>query len=82
MPVIGTILLMLFLLTACGSGGGSGGGSGNDNESDTQPPATDNATVLAANDLGMHCTDKEFSVFSILPPFNVVNAQVVKRDSK
>jgi hypothetical protein len=82
MPVIGTILLMLFLLTACGSGGGSGGSSGNDNESDTQPPATDNATVLAANDLGMHCTDKEFSVFSILPPFNVVNAQVVKRDSK
>jgi hypothetical protein len=24
--------------------------------------------------------DREFSVFSILPPFNVVNAQVVKRD--
>lgn len=73
MPIIGTILLILFLLTACGSGGGSGDG--------TQPPATDNVTVLAANDLGMHCMDKDFSVFSILPPFNVVNAQVVKRDS-
>ncbi|MEN8218552.1 MAG: hypothetical protein ABFS56_19730 [Pseudomonadota bacterium] len=33
--------------------------------------------VLAFNDLGMHCMDKEFSIFSILPPFNVVNAQVV-----
>ncbi|MBI5363579.1 MAG: carboxypeptidase regulatory-like domain-containing protein [Planctomycetes bacterium] len=35
--------------------------------------------VLANNDLGMHCMDREFSVFSILPPFNVVNAQVVRR---
>jgi hypothetical protein len=35
--------------------------------------------VLANNDLGMHCMDREFSVFSILPPFNVVNAQVVYR---
>jgi hypothetical protein len=34
--------------------------------------------ILGANDLGMHCIDKEFSVFSILPPFNVVNVQVVK----
>ncbi len=36
--------------------------------------------VLANNDLGMHCIDKTFSVFSILPPYNVVNAQVVKSD--
>jgi hypothetical protein len=37
--------------------------------------------ILAANDLGMHCVDADFSVFSILPPFNVVNAQVVRRGS-
>ncbi|KAA3607847.1 MAG: carboxypeptidase regulatory-like domain-containing protein [Planctomycetota bacterium] len=36
--------------------------------------------VLPFNDLGMHCMDKEFSVFSILPPFNVVNAQAVFRN--
>ena len=30
--------------------------------------------VVAANDLGMHCVDADFSVFSILPPYNVVNA--------
>jgi len=35
--------------------------------------------VLAANDLGMHCVDKEFSIFSMLPPFNVLNAQVVQK---
>jgi hypothetical protein len=66
------LLVTLFFLGACG--GGSGGGS------ETPPPADDTATVLAANDLGMHCMDREFSVFSILPPFNVVNAQVVLRD--
>jgi hypothetical protein len=40
-----------------------------------------NFKVLANNDLGMHCVDKDFSVFSILPPYNVVNAQVVGQDS-
>lgn len=35
--------------------------------------------VLAANDLGMHCTDLDFQIFSILPPFNVVHAQVVRK---
>lgn len=35
--------------------------------------------VLAANDLGMHCTDKDFQIFSILPPFNVLHAQVIQK---
>ncbi len=35
--------------------------------------------VFAANDLGMHCSDQDFRVFSILPPFNVVHAQVVQK---
>ncbi len=34
--------------------------------------------VLGVNDLGMHCVDKDFSIFSILPPYNVLNAQAVK----
>lgn len=37
--------------------------------------------VLANNDLGMHCVDKDFSVFSILPPYNVINGQVVGKDA-
>ncbi|MDM8560031.1 hypothetical protein [Candidatus Parabeggiatoa sp. HSG14] len=41
----------------------------------------DKVRVLAFNDLGMHCMDKTLSIFAILPPFNVVNAQVVKQDS-
>ncbi len=69
-----------FLASACGGGGGGssdGGGSG-----PTPPPTPAALTVvLAANDLGMHCMDREFSIFSILPPFNVLNAQVIGHDA-
>ena len=35
-------------------------------------------SLLAWNDLGMHCMDgKDYSVFSILPPFNNLHAQLV-----
>lgn len=34
--------------------------------------------VIAWNDLGMHCIDPDFSVFSILPPFNTINSQVIR----
>ena len=37
--------------------------------------------TFAFNNLGMHCYDADFSVFSILPPFNTVNAQVVRAGS-
>jgi len=37
--------------------------------------------VFASNDLGMHCVDGSFAVFSILPPYNVVDAQVVALQS-
>ncbi len=36
-------------------------------------------TVLAINDLGMHCGDLDTRISSILPPFNVLHAQVVER---
>jgi hypothetical protein len=38
--------------------------------------------VLAANDLGMHCADLDYQIFSILPPFNVIHAQVIQKGSK
>lgn len=43
------------------------------------PPPTGSAAIkmLAANDLGMHCADKDYQIFSILPPFNVVHAQAI-----
>lgn len=39
--------------------------------------AATNWTVIGWNNLGMHCMDSEYSVFSILPPYNTMNAQVV-----
>ena len=34
-------------------------------------------TVVAWNNLGMHCMDADFSVFAILPPYNTIQAQVI-----
>ncbi|TCJ13035.1 hypothetical protein EZJ19_10730 [Parasulfuritortus cantonensis] len=34
-------------------------------------------TLLAWNDLGMHCMDGDYSVFAILPPYNNLHAQLV-----
>ncbi len=35
--------------------------------------------VFGANDLGMHCGDLDHRVASILPPYNVLHAQVVRQ---
>ncbi|MBK7878873.1 MAG: carboxypeptidase regulatory-like domain-containing protein [Planctomycetes bacterium] len=77
--LFGSVSVVSFSLVVLGCGGAS----------NSAPPAVDPPAaiivppgeyrVLANNDLGMHCMDREFSVFSILPPFNVVNAQVVRR---
>jgi hypothetical protein len=90
------VMVCLVAILACGGGGGGsnnssgndsgsndGGGGGNNNGGGggTTPPATNDMVVLASNDLGMHCIDREFSVFSILPPFNVINAQVIGHDT-
>jgi hypothetical protein len=39
-------------------------------------------TVVAWNNLGMHCMDADFSVFAILPPYNTIQAQVVDASGK
>lgn len=35
------------------------------------------AQLLGWNNLGMHCMDSDYSVFSILPPYNTINAQLI-----
>ncbi|RME99177.1 MAG: hypothetical protein D6768_15640 [Chloroflexi bacterium] len=54
-----------------GGGGNSGGGS--------VPVSQDEYIVIGWNDLGMHCMDPSFEDFSVLPPFNTLWAQVIKR---
>lgn len=46
-------------------------------------PATDGThVVLGYNDLGMHCMNEDFSEFMILPPYNTVHAQVIRRGAE
>jgi len=33
--------------------------------------------ILGWNNLGMHCMDSDYSVFSILPPYNTIEAQLI-----
>jgi len=63
-------VVFFFLLLAACSGGGSGGSGGDDEQNPPSPKA--DTVLLAFNDLGMHCLDREFSIFSILPPFSVL----------
>ena len=35
------------------------------------------ATILGWNNLGMHCMDSDYSVFSILPPYNTIESQLI-----
>jgi hypothetical protein len=46
-----------------------------------QQPLTNVAgfSIFSVNDLGMHCGDLDHRIASILPPFNVLHAQVVKK---
>jgi len=45
-------------------------------------PVANDWTVVGWNDLGMHCMDSDYAVFSILPPFNTINAQVFDASGK
>jgi hypothetical protein len=35
------------------------------------------SALVGWNNLGMHCMDSDFSVFSILPPYNTIEAQLI-----
>jgi len=77
---------MALLLVGCGGGSSSSGGSSSNDEAAAAAIAASGVgnsgayTLLAWNDLGMHCMDgKDFSVFSILPPYNNLNAQLIKK---
>lgn len=67
----------LLALTACG-----GGKSSESNVTASSITATNaQYVVFAWNDLGMHCLNPSYDTAVILPPYNTVWAQVVKRGS-
>ncbi len=62
--------------TASSSGGSSPAGG-------TPPTGGGAYTLTAWNDLGMHCMDgDDYSVFSILPPYNNLIAQLIEKGSE
>jgi hypothetical protein len=67
--VSGTVILSLVFLSSC-SKSDTGG-----NQQDTYGEYT----VFAWNDLGMHCLNPTYDKLVILPPYNNVMAQVIKR---
>lgn len=79
-------------LSGCGGGGAGDGGQslalsadGTSAVAAAEAPtmgtmaAVSNYVVVAFNELGMHCMNRDFSKLMILPPFNTVRAQVIKR---
>jgi hypothetical protein len=39
----------------------------------------DEYIIISWNDLGMHCSNKDFSKLVVLPPYNNIKAQVIKK---
>jgi uncharacterized protein (TIGR03437 family) len=39
-------------------------------------------TLLGWNDLGMHCMDGDYAIYSILPPYNTIHAQLIDNTGK
>lgn len=42
---------------------------------------TEEYIVISWNDLGMHCSNKDFSKITVLPPYNNLRAQVIRKGS-
>lgn len=62
------------------NGTGSGTGTGTGTASDIGNSGK--YTLVAWNDLGMHCVDgKDYSIFSILPPYNNLHAHLISKDA-
>ena len=72
--------LVMLVLSMPGCGGGGGGDSGGTTPVVPVVPAQSSEfVVLAWNDLGMHCLNPTYDTAVILPPYNTVHAQVVRR---
>jgi hypothetical protein len=81
MSLVAVAFLAALAFVSCGTSGGGGNGNGDGNEVTAKPiPAASMSYVAFAwNDLGMHCLNPTYNQGVILPPYNTVWVQVVKR---
>ncbi|WP_345969977.1 hypothetical protein WCX72_12005 [Sulfurimonas sp. HSL1-6] len=76
----GVVCVALACAMVTGANAKSDGHRGKKGRGGSGGTSTASYTLLAWNDLGMHCMDgKDFSVFSILPPYNTLNAQLIMK---
>jgi Cytochrome c554 and c-prime len=74
------IIISINLLASCSTNSGNNEGTGDEGVSAVAIPAAGSQyIVLAWNDLGMHCLNPTYDKEVILPPYNTVWAQVIKR---
>ena len=76
---------VLLLISSCGNSSGTANQVANSAAAlpDAQGAANASASsyaLTAWSELGMHCMDgKDYSVFSVLPPYNTIHAQLIKK---
>jgi len=75
------VIALLFLSGCAGIASATGGASTpNGSPPDAAAAANTAYTLVAWSELGMHCIDgKDYAVFSVLPPYNVIHAQLLKK---
>lgn len=76
-----TLIVALLAIAVISSGGGMMrlGARPTPDAAQTDAPAGTHS-LLAWSELGMHCIDgKDYSVFAVLPPYNVIHAQLIQR---
>lgn len=71
------IMIVAILLIMSGCGGSGGSGSSDSNTDYTFDFTKTKFTLFAWGDLGIHCMDKDYATFSLLPPHNTLKAQLV-----
>ena len=77
---LAALCLCLLAFASCRSDSGGNGGGGDGDGGDSAIPATAlDYVVFSWNDLGMHCLNPSYDKAVILPPYNTLWAQVVKR---
>ena len=75
-------LLLTLIFSACGTNSNVTALSGSSDAvaGSNAAAATSNYALMAWSELGMHCIDgKDYSVFSVLPPYNTIHAQLIKK---
>ncbi len=82
-----TLAILSILLANCGGGGGddlvrdqgNGGGTNPDPYEDSYKFdfSKEKFALFAWGELGMHCMDEDYEIFSLLPPYNTLKAQLL-----